>query len=72
MEKMKAGKAESSNQAFMANIEVQPKPADKRCARCVDFVAKCDRYALHNSNLITDLGKSRELIVALSRADKET
>ncbi|MFS7934847.1 hypothetical protein Hanom_Chr05g00396451 [Helianthus anomalus] len=55
----------------MANIEVQSKSDDKRCRRCVDFVAKCDRYALHNSNLITDLEKFSELIVVLSRADKE-
>ncbi|MFS7997379.1 hypothetical protein Hanom_Chr12g01141081 [Helianthus anomalus] len=66
-----AGNVESANQAFMENIEVQSKLVDKSCARCVDFVAKCDRYALHNSNLITDLEKSRELIVALSSADKE-
>ncbi|MFS7977069.1 hypothetical protein Hanom_Chr10g00899841 [Helianthus anomalus] len=55
----------------MANIEVQSKPTDKRCARCVDFVAMCERYALHNSNLLTNLEKSRELIIALSSADKE-
>ncbi|MFS7989772.1 hypothetical protein Hanom_Chr11g01050801 [Helianthus anomalus] len=71
MAKMKAGKAESSDQVFMANIEVQSKPVDKRCARCVDFVAKFNRYALHNSNLISDLETSRELIIVLSRADKE-
>ncbi|MFS7915682.1 hypothetical protein Hanom_Chr02g00168111 [Helianthus anomalus] len=68
---MKKGKVESLDQAFMANIEVQSKPHDKICSRCVDFVAKCDRYALYKSNLITDLEKARELIVMLSRADKK-
>ncbi|MFS7945816.1 hypothetical protein Hanom_Chr06g00528581 [Helianthus anomalus] len=44
--------------AFMADIWVNSKSLDKWCPRCVEFLAKIDRYALHNSNLITDLEKS--------------
>ncbi|MFS7993599.1 hypothetical protein Hanom_Chr12g01096011 [Helianthus anomalus] len=72
MKKRKAGKVESSNQAFITNIEVQSKSDAKRCPRCVDFVAKCDKYALHNSNLITDLEKSRELIVCAFEGRQRT
>ncbi|KAJ0876614.1 putative transcription factor interactor and regulator CCHC(Zn) family [Helianthus annuus] len=57
--------------AFMAGIEVKSSSVDKRCARCVEFVTKIDRYALHNTNLIADLEKSRELIAVLSNSDKE-
>ncbi|KAM0034993.1 putative transcription factor interactor and regulator CCHC(Zn) family [Helianthus debilis subsp. tardiflorus] len=57
--------------AFMAGIEVKSSSVDKRFARCVEFVTKIDRYALHNTNLIADLEKSRELIAVLSNSDKE-
>ncbi|KAM0024088.1 putative transcription factor interactor and regulator CCHC(Zn) family [Helianthus debilis subsp. tardiflorus] len=57
--------------AFMAGIEVKSSSVDKRCASCVEFVTKIDRYALHNTNLIADLEKSRELIAVLSNSDKE-
>ncbi|KAF5780755.1 putative transcription factor interactor and regulator CCHC(Zn) family [Helianthus annuus] len=57
--------------AFMAGIEVKSSSVDKRCARCVEFVTKIDRYAFHNTNLIADLEKSRELIAVLSNSDKE-
>ncbi|KAJ0556970.1 putative transcription factor interactor and regulator CCHC(Zn) family [Helianthus annuus] len=57
--------------AFMAGIEVKSTLLDKWCARCVEFVTKIDRYALHNTILIADLEKSRELIAVLSNSDKE-
>ncbi|KAM0044486.1 putative transcription factor interactor and regulator CCHC(Zn) family [Helianthus debilis subsp. tardiflorus] len=70
--RLEENSAENEACAFMAGIEVKPSSSvDKRCARCVEFVTKIDRYALHNTNLIADLEKSRELIAVLSNSDKE-
>ncbi|MFS7893846.1 hypothetical protein Hanom_Chr00s001186g01675311 [Helianthus anomalus] len=46
--------------AFMVGIEVKSTYVDKRCARCVEFVTKIDKYALHNTHLIADLEKNPE------------
>ncbi|KAJ0587485.1 hypothetical protein HanIR_Chr04g0163731 [Helianthus annuus] len=69
--RLEENSVENEAYAFMAGIEVKSSSVDKRCARCVEFVTKIDRYALHNTKLIADLEKSRELIVVLSNSDKE-
>ncbi|MFS7939349.1 hypothetical protein Hanom_Chr05g00450631 [Helianthus anomalus] len=51
MAKMKVGKTRSSDQAFMADIEVQSKSADKRCARCL-IVALSRADKEHRSQVI--------------------
>ncbi|KAF5817225.1 putative transcription factor interactor and regulator CCHC(Zn) family [Helianthus annuus] len=70
-ERLEENSVENEACAFMAGIEVKSSSVDKRCARCVEFVTKIDRYALHNTNLIADLEKSRELIAVLPNSDKE-